>query len=360
MRGARQNPDDLLVPAEGAGPRYNESMRLPVWAVLAASAAGCSVIIPLDYTGGQGAASGTGAAGTGQGGSNGGSPPRGGTSNGAEPGAGEGGNGDAGSVSVGGSSGSSGRGGSDRGGQGGTAMGGSSMGGVGGSSMGGEDNGGVPPEGGAGSGTAGGGMGGAAGGGMGGTAGGGKGGTAGGGKGGTAGGGKGGTAGGGKGGTAGGGKGGTAGGGMGGSAGCSFDLTSNPEHCGSCTNACPPNDDCIDSKCVSSPCDELGCGSIQMATNNGDGPRKDSVGTTNDVCVEVLNYTPDPGYQPAINCWNVTTRTIEVNEVAITCGGDKPLTMPKRKDGYCFHAFPGDTNNAGFLMPRAPSGCCGP
>ena len=123
-------------------------------------------------------------------------------------------------------------------------------------------------------------------------------------------------------------------------------------------NACPVGNECIDSKCVSSPCDELGCGSVQQAVNNGDGPRKDSVGTTNDVCVEVVNYTPDAGNLPAINCWNVTTRIIEVNKVAITCGGDKALSMPKRKGGYCFHALPGETNNAGFVMPQVNNGCC--
>jgi hypothetical protein len=197
------------------------------------------------------------------------------------------------------------------------------MGGVSGSSTGGEDPGGAPPEGG----TGGGGMGGTAGGGMGGTA--------------------------------GGGTGGTAGGGMGGTAGCSWDLTSNPQHCGSCTNACPFGNECIDSVCVSSPCDELGCGSIQQAVNQNGGMRLDGVGTTADVCVEVPSYTPTAGHLPAINCWNASGRTTEVNEVEYECDqGDQSMPMPKRKGGYCVHFRTGESASAGFVMPFAASGCC--
>ncbi|HEX5099267.1 MAG TPA: hypothetical protein VFV94_07190 [Polyangiaceae bacterium] len=298
-------------------------MKLPVWAALALSAAGCSLIIPLDYTGGVGGSAGTGGAGASNGGSSGvGNAAQGGTAQGAEAGVGnEGGNPQGGAGFEGGTGGATSPGGTDSGGRGGTSGGtdggASGTGGVGGSSMGGEDAGGE-----AGAGPAG-------------------------------------TSGGGVGGTGGSsGRGGTAGGGMAGTAGCSFDLTSNPMHCGSCTNACPSGNDCIDSECVASPCDKLGCGSIQMAANSGGGMRKDSVGTTNDVCVEVQSYTPNTGYAPAINCWNTDSRTAKVNEVTVTCGSDQPLTMPRRKGGYCVHFGPGQKPEAGFVLPFTPSGCC--
>jgi len=319
--------------------RYNQLMRLPVWAVFGAAAAGCSLIIPLDYVGGGAGNGGSGGTGAGHGGTMGGSTTQGGSSNGAEAGAGEGGFGEVGGGLVGGDSGSSGRGGSTQGGGGqggsmggvsGSEMGGTSMGAIGGSSPGGEagagaeggtSNGGVSGSNAGSSGTAGAGRGG-------------------------------------RGGASGGGQGGTAGAGMAGMGGCSFDLTSNPQHCGSCTNACAVGDECIDSKCVSSPCDELGCGSIQMADYPPEGPRKNSVSTTNDVCVEVPTYAPGPGKLPAINCWNTNGRKVEVNQVVVTCNGDQLMPMPKRKGGYCFHAFSGGAVDTGFVMPYSASGCC--
>jgi hypothetical protein len=302
-------------------------MKLPAWAVLALSAAGCSLIIPLDYTGGVGGSSGSGATHAGNGGNAGaGNAPQGGTSQGAEAGVGdEGGNPQGGGGPEAGSGGSSSPGGTDTGGHGGTTGGtdggtSGTSGGLGGSSMGGEEMGGEAGTGAAG--TSGGGVGGSGG--------------------------------------AVGGRGGRGGmSGMSGTAGCSFDITSNPMHCGSCTKACPSGDECIDSKCVSSPCDQLGCTSVQMPINNGDGPRKENLGT-GDVCVEVLSYTPNPGYLPGISCWNFGNgRVTEVNDVAIVCGqGDKELPMPKRKGGYCFHAGPGESASAGFVMPYAPSPLC--
>ncbi|HWP06607.1 MAG TPA: hypothetical protein VNN72_12725, partial [Polyangiaceae bacterium] len=51
-------------------------------------------------------------------------------------------------------------------------------------------------------------------------------------------------------------------------------------------------------------------------------------------------------------------RTAQVNEVAVTCGSDQPLTMPRRKGGYCIHFGPGQKPEAGFVLPFVPSGCC--
>jgi hypothetical protein len=169
------------------------------------------------------------------------------------------------------------------------------------------------------------------------------------------------------------GQGGTSGGGLGGMGGMSgsstagnancldADLNTDPANCGSCGNACGSNQDCADGTCISSPCDGI-CPTWLMpdADMSSGGPKKTSLGTTADVCVEVESYDPSPGYLPAFNCWNTNLpRVMQVNGVTMTCNSaNHPLNVPKRKGGYCVHATAGDYSWAGFVMPYTASDCC--
>ena len=138
------------------------------------------------------------------------------------------------------------------------------------------------------------------------------------------------------------------------------DLRTDPLNCGSCGNACGAGQECAGGLCISSPCEGI-CATWMPAEQNSmhDGPRKDDFGTVGDVCVQVDSYDPSPGYLPAFNCWNTLTRSVQLNGVTMTCGqGSKAFNVPKRAGGYCVHATPGTQSYAGFLMPYAPSDCC--
>lgn len=268
-------------------------------ALLGLPAVGCSLIIPLDYTGG------TLAAGAGNAGFAGYVPPAvGGTS-------GQGGSG--GSGLSGGSGG--------QGGQGGSVAGGASGGkaGTGDEGPGGE----------AGTGATGGSQGGAA-------------------------------PMGGEGGDAGmaGAEGGMAGaeGGMGGSGGTGacpgVDLETDPAHCGSCTHACLPKADCIGGMCINSPCQGLCTPAVEVPLTGGDGYRVDDIGSAA-TCHQVAAYDPAPNL-PSIIAWNFDTgRTLKVNGVAVVVMTEPgaPLDMPTRAGGYCIQASAGNFDWAGYKLP---------
>jgi hypothetical protein len=303
---------------------------LPLLAV-ALTAVGCSVLVNTDFSGGtEPAATNKG----GQGGDTvvemGGGPPGAGgvlgeggaNEGGAANAVGEGGAGN--ETSQGGSGGAGGTGMSGTGGDAGEAEGGNGAdGGTGGSTGGLAGSAGTNATGGAGTG----------GGGMGGTAG---------------------TAE-----TGGAGAGGSAGttAGMSGAGGmtCDADLTSDPMHCGTCTTVCDAKAECIDSKCVSSPCDQL-CPPSSMWTgpvDTSNGIQIQKFNSTADICVEVKSYDPPPPFVPTFNCWNTQTRFFEVNGARMTCDvGNKALVVPTRKGGYCVHASAGTADYAGFVMPN--------
>ena len=283
-------------------------------ALLALSAIGCSLIIPLDYTGG------TPGAGAGNAGFAGFLPPETGGSAGQ---GGAGGTGEAGgSGGQGGRGGSSGKGGTTAGsgdegpgGEAGTGAHGGSTGEGGTTALGGEagDTGTAGAEGG---------MAGAEGG-VGGT-------------------------------TAGiGGRGGM--GGMGGMGACpGVDLATDPEHCGSCEHACMAGSDCIDSVCIDSPCQGLCAPAVEVPLKNttGDGYYEENIGT-GPTCHQVSAYDPAPKL-PSIISWEFeTARTLQVNGVLVTKKAEPgaPLSMPRRAGGYCVQASAGMNSFAGYKLP---------
>jgi hypothetical protein len=160
----------------------------------------------------------------------------------------------------------------------------------------------------------------------------------------------------------GGGMGGTSGGGMSGGgmgqAGCSFDLDTNPMHCGSCTNACGEGVACEGGKCITSPCVGICEPATQVPLKQGDGYRVEPMPMAGG-CYEVASYTPQSG-GPALVCWNDWTgRTLELNGDTFPCqnGSGAPLTAP-RAGGYCVKV--GTTTNTcttcyGFVFPLSSS-----
>jgi hypothetical protein len=139
---------------------------------------------------------------------------------------------------------------------------------------------------------------------------------------------------------------------------CDADLTSDPMHCGTCSTVCDANAECIDSACVSSPCDGI-CPTWTLATETSGGPKVDGFNSTADLCVEIAAYAPSPGYLPAYNCWNTQSRTLDANGVHLTCDmHNHKLTAATRKGGYCIHATAGDFSYAGFVLPYVASDCC--
>jgi hypothetical protein len=292
---------------------------------------GCSLLVPLDYTGGV----------AGPIGSKGGSGGDGAAGSAAFPGEG-------GSLSEGGTSGDAGgepQAGSDAGGNGG--VGGPVTGGVSGIGGSGGDAGEAGAGGTDGVGGANGGMG-ATGGGSGGEG-------ATGGQGGSSGAGNGGTAGG-----ALGGKSGTGGkaagaGGTAGNDGCSAaDLMTSEMHCGACMNACRVGEECHGGVCVSSPCDGLCDTWSSLTPSPGDGYRRDNIGT-GDSCFEVDSYVPVSG-APTIVCWNFAEgRSLAINGILTPCvsGAGHELTMMPRAGGFCAQVAAGDHSSAGFVFPLA-------
>jgi hypothetical protein len=283
-------------------------------ALLGLPAVGCSLLIPLDYTGGTIAA--------GQAGLAGGIPPLvGGSSDQGGSGAGSdlgGSAGRGGSISNGGRGGTSGTGDEGPGGEAGTGASGGAQG-AGGSEAGGGGEGGESGADGMGGQSESGGIGG-----LGGTAGQ----------------------------AAGGASAGISGGGMAGSGACpGVDLMTDPEHCGSCTKVCVPNADCIGGVCITSPCQGLCAPAVELPLGN-DGYRKDNIGT-GATCHQVSAYNPAPNL-PSIIAWSfVEPRTLKVNGVAVTVMVEPgaPLSMPRRAGGYCIQAGPGDHDYAGYKLP---------
>jgi hypothetical protein len=278
--------------------------------LLLLGAAGCSLLIETDYTGGvvAGGAAGQGMAGTvpiaGVVGQDGGV---GGTTGGK-----------------GGAAGQAGTAGGGRGATGGTGDGGGSEAGSGDES--GAPNGGVGAEAGAGEG-------GETPGGSGGTLGG------------TAGDGMGGVAGGGVGGRGGrGGRGGAAGAG-GGCAGAN--PNSDPLSCGPCGLVCADGDDCVQGQCVASPCDKLCTGVTSVTLTPGQNYKRDNLGKEA-VCLEVLGYDPSPK-APSFVCWQFTNgRYAHLNGEDQNCDGTgHPIDVPLRKGGYCVYV-PAVATEPGF------------
>jgi hypothetical protein len=306
--------------------------------MLALGAISCSLLVPLDYTGGEGLPSnragrgGDGAAGSaafpGEGGASNeggtgdtGGAPEGGT--GAEPG----GTGGVGGSESGGKGGTGGESGGAEGGTGGTAGldgAGGAMGGVSGTAGSGGD-----------AATGGqGGTGGMSGGGVGGGGGrsvGGRGGT------------------GGMGGKTAGAAGSSAG--MGGCAGAP--LMTDEMHCGNCTTVCPMGEECLGGVCVSSPCEGLCPSWTVLSLVESDGFRKDNVGFEA-ACFEVTGYNPTPNPPRAI-CWEfINGRTFKVNDQSISCPVADPgmtLTTEERAGGYCLQVGAGEHDYAGVRLP---------
>jgi hypothetical protein len=170
------------------------------------------------------------------------------------------------------------------------------------------------------------------------------------------------------GGVGGGGRGGRAGrGGMGGMSGTGAvagnadcpdaDLSTDPANCGSCGHACADGIVCEGGLCITSPCVGMGCVNPPMACPMAmDGYRVTNMSGA-DNCWEALGYleAAAPG-KPSIVSWNFSaTRKLEVNGVSMGTNNNDPgweLTMPVRGGGYCVHATPGkDTDYAGLKMP---------
>jgi hypothetical protein len=318
----------------------------------AAAAVGCSLLVPLDYTGGtpptrpsRGGQGGTGATETGgfAGEGVGGTLGDAGTGDSGGPGEPEGGAGNA--SEVGGTGGMEyGTGGDTTAGTAGSA-GSSATGGMGGTgNIGGSPSAGTDATGGMDTG----GFGGIVSAGMGGTGGmtGGRGGRFGGGRGGMG---------------MGGMQGGMSGSGVAGNADCpGVDVSTDHDNCGMCGHACGADQDCADGVCISSPCDGV-CATWIMADSTSDGMRKTNLGTTKDTCVQVNSYEPQAGYLPAFNCWGTSARTMSVNGTVMTCdSASRALNVEKRKGGYCVHATMGADDWAGFVFPYTDNCCHAP
>ena len=146
---------------------------------------------------------------------------------------------------------------------------------------------------------------------------------------------------------------GVSGGGMAGAGGCpEIDLTSDPEHCGSCEHACIPGAECIDSTCVSEPCDGLCASAVDLPLKPNDGYRADDI-QVDPTCFQVKSYDPAPNL-PSLVCWNFATgRTVAVNGVTVPCLVEPGagLMMKRRAGGYCIQASAGDWAWAGVKLP---------
>jgi hypothetical protein len=299
--------------------RQNElSARANVVPLLLLAAAGCSLLIPLDYTGGTatGGAAGKGTAGTvGIAGTLGQDGGAGGMTAGKGGGAGQAGAGGAGG---------------GQGATGGRGEGGSSD--VGGGDAGGAPNGGVGAEAGAGEGGetpggSGGTVGGTGGAGMGGLGGRGLGGR--------------------------GGRGGRAGaaGAGGGCAGAN--PNSDPLSCGPCGLVCESGDECSQGQCVASPCDKLCTGITSVTLAPGEGYKRDNL-TLDPVCLEVMGYDPT-AQDPSFVCWNMAGRSTQLNGETWNCNGSgRVIPTPLRKGGYCVYVTPGSIASQfpGFEFPH--------
>ncbi len=306
--------------------------------LLALGAISCSLLVPLDYTGGvEGSPSnkagrgGDGAAGSAAFSGDGGSMSEGGTGDGGAP-----------------------EGGTDSGATGG--VGGPATGGVGAMGGTGGDGGEAGEAGDGGTGGANGGMSGTGG------ASGGEGATAGQGGGGLGGAGGGGAGAGGNGGRAGG-RGGTSGmggrsAGAGGTAGndeCpGADLQTDEMHCGNCTTVCPTGEECLGGVCVSSPCEGLCATWTGLPWSPGDGYRKENVGNGAS-CYEITGYNPAP-VMPKVTCWElIDGRIFEINGQSISCPQLDPgadISAPQRGDGYCVRVGAGEEEFGGFRIIR--------
>jgi hypothetical protein len=146
---------------------------------------------------------------------------------------------------------------------------------------------------------------------------------------------------------------GISGGGSSGGGGCAgADLTTDEEHCGSCSNVCLPDAQCIAGVCINTPCEGLCAPAVEMPLVPNDGYREDDIGSAA-TCHQVSAYNPAPNL-PSIIAWNfVDTRTLKVNGVAVAHEVEPgaPLGMPRRAGGYCIQAGAGDYDWAGYKLP---------
>jgi hypothetical protein len=306
--------------------------------LLGLGAIGCSLLVPLDYTGGieespnnKAGRGGDGAAGSAAFSGDGGSMSEGGTGDGGAP---EGGADSGATGGVGGATGGVGAmgGTGGDGGDGGQA-GDGGMDGSGGANGGMSGTGGASGGEGATAGQGGGGLGGVSGGGQGGSGGrtGGTGGTSG----------------------SGGRSAGT--GGTAGNDACpGADFMTDEMHCGNCTTECPTGVECLGGVCVSSPCEGLCATWTGLPLAPGDGYRKENVGN-GESCFEVTGYNPAPA-MPKVTCWElIDGRTFEINGQSISCPQVDPgasITAPQRGGGYCVHVGAGEEEFGGFRIIR--------
>jgi len=149
-------------------------------------------------------------------------------------------------------------------------------------------------------------------------------------------------------------RGGMGGAGMAGAAGCQANLSTDPQHCGTCSTVCGAGIDCEGGKCISSPCVGI-CDTWTTLPTASDGFRKDDIGNM-DVCFENIGYDTAviPPKRPSIICWNFAAgRTLQVNDVTLACVTEPgtELTMPLRGGGYCIHASAGENAFAGLKLP---------
>ena len=154
---------------------------------------------------------------------------------------------------------------------------------------------------------------------------------------------------------------GMSGSGVAGNADCpDADLSIDPMNCGRCGHACGDGIVCENSVCVTSPCAGLTCASapLPMPMDDGERYKANNIGKE-DVCYEVTGYAAAIApKKPSIISWNFTTappvRKLEVNGVSVMINIADPgygLTMPERAGGYCIHATAGDFDYAGVKLP---------
>ncbi len=136
----------------------------------------------------------------------------------------------------------------------------------------------------------------------------------------------------------------------------SSNLKTDPEHCGSCTNACDTGIDCMDGVCVTAPCVGITCSTVKTLTfASGDGYRADDIGVDDRLLRKHTAYPQAVAPKtPAIISWEfVSPRKLEVNGVQVLSNeaNGSALGMPLRAGGYCIHVSAGDHDYAGLKLP---------
>ncbi len=154
------------------------------------------------------------------------------------------------------------------------------------------------------------------------------------------------------------GMGGMSGTGTAGNAGCpGADPSTDPSNCGSCGHACGDGVVCEGGLCITSPCVGLTCANPPMPMPSADGERYKVLAMgTGDLCYEVLHYAEDVAPQkPSVVTWNFgSPRSLQVNGVdvpLVTDPGASLAMIPERGGGYCVHATAGNYSDAGIKLP---------